>query len=107
MGIEGPFCNRCGQPGLNPVTLECPSCSRKKLEGPFWMRFDVIKGKNLHCWTSREWLAAMAMQGLLANPALFEVNLLGADDVAGLSFDFADAMLAYQDKENDNHSGGE
>ena len=101
MGIEGPFCNRCGQAGLNPVTLECPSCSRKKIEGPFWMRFDVVKGENLHCWTSREWLAAMAMQGYCAD------HELTVESVVNLSFRVADAMLKYQDKENDNHSGGE
>ena len=62
---------------------------------------------SVRAWTSREWLAAMAMQGLLANSALFDADQMGADDIADLSFDFADAMLAYQDKENDNHSGGE
>ena len=100
MGIEGPFCNRCGQPGLNPVTLECPSCSRKKIEGPFWMRFDVIKGENLHCWTSREWLAAMAMQGLCAQH--LELAGLTPEIVSEESFAIADAMLAYQDKEKKN-----
>ena len=52
-------------------------------------------------WSKRERLAAMAMQGLCLG------HTLNTGQIAFLSFKLADAMLAYQDKENDNHSGGE
>lgn len=39
--------------------------------------------------TKREWLAGMALQGLLANPS----TILKQADIPELSFEYADAML--------------
>jgi len=50
-------------------------------------------------WSKRERLAAMAMQGLCASSGIWGYGL---KETARYAFDIADAMLAYQDKENDN-----
>ena len=76
------------------------------------MAFDVITHFDMGAeyvvggrkWTSREWLAAMAMQGLCASDGIWGYGL---KETAYYAFNIADAMIAYQDKENDNHSGGE
>jgi hypothetical protein len=48
-------------------------------------------------WTSRERLAAMAMQGFCSNPYYIDSGSFGT--IPNDSFFIADAMLAYQDKE--------
>lgn len=39
--------------------------------------------------TKREWFAGMALQGLLANPSIIQKG----QDLTGISFDYADAMI--------------
>jgi len=51
---------------------------------------------SFRAWTSREWLAAMAMQGLCSWG-----NTHSVDHVVDAAFLIADAMLKYQEKEND------
>lgn len=61
---------------------------------------DRVKG--FYGLTKRQWLAGMAMQGMLANErqvSFFETTGNAAKAVAELSFEIADAMIAFEEKE--------
>ena len=58
-------------------------------------RGEVIVGKDgeIHSLSMRDWLAAMAMQGLLANPDTSGVRA-SMKSVASAAYEAADSMIA-------------
>ena len=63
-----------------------------------YIEYDTIN--SFRDWSAREWLAAMAMQGLFANHPMLEYY--GFQGIPKIAFEIADAMLAYQEKEKKN-----
>jgi hypothetical protein len=64
-------------------------------------RGDVIVGKDgeIHSLPLRDWLAAMAMQGLLANPDTSGVRA-SMNVIAKAAYEAADAMIAESSKDS-------